>query len=181
MQAPEEKGQQLEPGLHSPEEEFYYFLRSCSSDFEEAIRLVDEATQQEPKIAFYLLRYAVIAYFRPFTKAKTKFPHQQWDKSYANFLSLRSGHVPDSLREFHEELKTYRDSAFAHSDLAIRNPRLHYWPGGQWEFPVMISPVDKKPLHIHQDKIRKLCELGHAVVIAQALKMEDGFRAQYAQ
>ena len=162
-------------------EERYVFLRSCSSDFSEALGLLEAATLQPPRIAYVLLRYAVIVYFRPFTKAETRFLHRQHDGSTQKRIRLSKDIVPPDLISFHDELKSYRDSAYAHSDLAMKNPRLFYWCGDEWEFPIALSPVDKKPLHIHQDEIKQLCEAGLEWVSSETRTMEKGFRVQFSE
>ena len=167
--------------MDNAKEERYVFLRSCSSDLSEAIRLLDAAASQPPQIAYALLRYAVIVYFRSFTRADTRFFHPQHKGPERQSIRLSPSFVPPDLLPLHQELETYRNSAYAHSDLAKRNPRLHYWRSGPWQFPIALSPVDKKPLHIHQDDIRRLCEVGLEWVTSELGAMEEGFKAEYSE
>lgn len=164
--------------MDTPIEERYVFLRSCNSDFAEVVRLLDDAESQPQNIAYPLLRFAVIVYFRSFTYANTRFLHNQQDGSQKKRIRLERSIIPDEFLSFHDELKTYRDSAYAHSDIAARNPRLFHWPSSQWEFPISLSPVDKKPLHIHKDKLRQLCEIANEWVVRELRKLEDNFRVQ---
>ena len=171
--------------MENAEEERYVFYRSCNADFGEAIRILDEAQKaekQESHLASgYLYRYAVIVYFRPFTSANTIFLHSQRKGPDERKIKLGQQFIPADLLTFHRELKTYRDSAFAHSDIAARDPSLTFWRGAPWEFPIRMSPVDKKPLHIHRDKIRKLCDIGLAWTVTKISSMEEHFRALYPQ
>lgn len=171
--------------MDNAEEERFVFYRLCHADFSEALRLLEDADLTEKieslpnRVSGSLYRYAVVAYIRPFTSAKTNFFHQQRKGKDEKKIRLRKGIVPPELLSFHEELQSYRDSAYAHSDIAVRNPRLAYWPGGLSDFPIGFTPVDKKPLHIHKDKIRRLCEAGLAYVKTELSVMENRFRLLY--
>lgn len=170
--------------MENANEERYVFYRSCHTDFSEALRMLEDAAELENndalpnRISGALQRYAVVVYFRPFTRADTKFPHTQRNGKVEKKICLASGFIPTELLPFHEELRSYRDSAYAHSDIAIRNPRLNFCPGGPWEFPIAISPVDRKPLHIHRENIRRLCEIGLGWLTSELRAMEEQFRTQ---
>ncbi|MEG3791064.1 hypothetical protein V1318_13120 [Lysobacter sp. CCNWLW3] len=171
--------------MHNAHEERYVFYRSCHADFSEALRLLEDAEELEDnnaipnRVSGTLQRYAVVVYFRPFTRADTTFAHPQHHGKNAKKICLGKGFIPAELLPFHDELRTYRDSAYAHTDIAIRNPRLHFWRGGPWEFPIAISPPDKKPLHIHRDKMKQLCATGLAWLNNEIKNMEEQFRIQY--
>jgi len=173
--------------MENATEERYVFYRSCHADFSEALALLSDAAELERnraipnRVSGTLQRYAVVVYFRPFTRADTKFPHVQLNGKSEKKIGLGKGFIPTELLPFHEELKTYRDSAYAHTDIASRNPRLHLWRNGPWEFPIAISPVDKKPLNIHRGKIRSLCEAGLEWVTNEIRSMEEQFRIQYGE
>lgn len=171
--------------MHNADEERYVFYRSCHADFSEALRLLEDAEKLEQnreipiRVSGTLHRYAVVVYFRPFTRANTKFPHAQHNGKNEKKISLGKDFIPPDLLSFHDELKAYRDSAYAHTDIAARNPRLHFFRSEPWEFPIGLSPVDRKPLNIHRDRIKKLCEIGLKRVTEEIKRMEDQFRVQY--
>lgn len=173
--------------MESATEERYVFYRLCHADFSEALALLSGAAELESnraipnRVSGTLQRYAVVVYFRPFTRADTKYPHVQWSGKSERKIALGKNFIPADLLLFHEELKTYRDSAYAHTDIAARNPRLHFWRSKPWEFPIGLLPVDKKPLHIHRDKIRRLCEAGLEWVTNEIRSMEEQFRIQYGE
>lgn len=173
--------------MHNASEERYVFYRSCHADFSETLRLLQDAEEIEKnreihnRVPGTLQRYAVVVYFRPFTRADTKFLHPQRNGKKEKKISLGKDFIPAELMLFHDELKTYRDSAYAHTDIAARNPRLYFWRSGPWEFPIGISPVDRKPLNIHRHKIKRLCEVGLESVTGEIRSMEEQFRAQYAE
>lgn len=173
--------------MQSASEERYVFYRSCHADFSEALCLLEDAEKIETdraisiRVSGTLQRYAVVVYFRPFTRADTAFLHVQRDGKSQKKIALSKDFIPAELLPFHDELKAYRDSAYAHTDIAARNPRLHFWRGASWEFPIAISPVDKKPLNIHRDKIKQLCEVGLTWVANEIRIMEEHFRIEYGE
>lgn len=173
--------------MHNADEERYVFYRSCHADFSEALRLLEDAEKLEQnrdipiRVSGTLQRYAVVVYFRPFTRADTKFSHVQRNGKNEKKISLAKDFIPADLLPFHDELRTYRDFAYAHTDIAARNPRLHFWRSGPWELPIGLSPADKKPLNIHRDKIKQLCEIGLGWVSNEIQIMEEQFRVQYRE
>ena len=173
--------------MHDAHEERYVFYRSCHADFSEALALLADAENLEQnrdipiRVSGTLQRYAVVVYFRPFTRAKTKFFHSQRNGRDEKKISLGKNFIPPDLLPLHDELRTYRDSAYAHTDIDARNPRLHFWRSGLWEFPIALSPADRKPLNIHRDKIKQLCEAGLEWVTNEIQSMQEQFRIQHPE
>ena len=163
------------------------FLRRCHDDFGRAITLLDDAAMLEanddlPKrISGHLHQYAVVIYFRPFTRADTRFEHKRRDGEAEKKISLGWGFIPKELLPLHRELRKYRNSAYAHSDIAVTNPRLRFWRGSPLEFPIAFSPVDKKPLHIHRTSIKQLCQAGLEWTTQEIRNMEEQFRVLYPE
>lgn len=102
--------------MNNQTEEEYVFLRACDNDFSMALkslRLIDEHDFGYPQFVF--LRDAAISYGRPFS------PNRGIHKK--NHI-LDSSIIPSEFSKLHQEIVTLRNTLFAHSDIAEKNPKL---------------------------------------------------------
>lgn len=164
--------------MDTAEHEKYVFLRLASNSVDEALRILDEDSDSLPQWTRYAaLRYSVICYLRPFTAGNTRFEFTQHNGSQKRKIALRRDTVPAEFRDLHAELLTYRDQAYAHTDIAERAPQLRYWPSSTFaEFPISFKPVECAPLHIHKDAIRALFQSVRTVIGDQMQQAEQEIR-----
>lgn len=165
--------------MKDSEGEKYAFLRLAANDITHALSLLDAYSEDYPvAVQYAILRFAVVSYFRPFAGCTTEHAHEQRNETFENKLKLSWKHVPRDLLSFHRELKSYRDSAFAHTDLSRMNVRIAHFPGHPWEFPMAIKPIDKRPLHNLIAQQRQLFELVRASLTSAIEAIEASIRSQ---
>ena len=100
--------------------EEYRFYRMYSIDLQGAKQTIQMLPRfPEPDVRYSIIRDAVVAYARPFSKNRGKF---------LKFHRLPDSIVPRERLELHAELITLRDQAFAHSDHEFFKPQLMRWP-----------------------------------------------------
>lgn len=160
-----------------PADELYIFYRWAADDVREALIHLSLYSEAYPlRVGYAVLRYAVLCYMRPFTNANTINAFPQPKGSPKKQIRLGDGFIPAGHEDLFAELKHYRDSAYAHTDLAARNPRLIGSLGSLSEFPVGFSPVDRRPLHIHIDRMRVMFEETLALITQKVLQLESDLR-----
>ncbi len=118
--------------MHTPEEEFYVFLRFADADMSQAQIALDHLPKVEGDfLRLCLLKDAAISYCRPFKKS-----HGVFNKT----LRLDESYIPVHLKDLHTELINLRDQVFAHTDIGVRSPVLHCWT----HEPKRIFPIQFK-------------------------------------
>jgi hypothetical protein len=98
-------------------EETYVFWRGCARDFQDCkdtLALLGEATNESMRLA--LIKYATIAYARPFSSNNAEYKKQAW--------KLDIEKVPEEYMSTHFKALYYRDKVIAHSDIRDTNPVL---------------------------------------------------------
>jgi hypothetical protein len=102
------------------EAEAWRFYRLYSIDLEGAKQTIQMLKRfAEADVRYAILRDAIVAYARPFSKNRGRFlKHHR----------LSDAIVPREFVALHAELITLRDRAFAHTDHDFRNPQLIRWP-----------------------------------------------------
>ena len=165
--------------MDTAEHERYVFLRFASASVDEALRILAEDNDDLPLWTRYAaLRYAVVCYFRPFTRGDTRFVFTQPNGSRQKKLALPLGMVPPAHADLHAELSVYRHSAYAHTDIVELNPRLHYWPSSSVEFGIAFKPIDKKPLHLQKSRMLDLFKAVRAKLTEEMRSAEDAIRRE---
>lgn len=160
-------------------QERYVFLRFAEGDASEALSLVLEAkTESRPLVQRALLQGAVLAYMRPFRAANSRFKHSVGSRPYTIKLE-KVAYVAKEHVALHEMLESYRDSAYAHTDLKVRAPTLRFWEGHRWEFPIAFKPVDRAPLNLRIPALETLFSSLHWQLEEEIRACEASFKQQY--
>lgn len=97
-------------------------LRTCIGDLNYAWRLLKELSIETPCSSIIVgaaFRFALITYVRPYTRS-----HGDLDG-----YMLDERHVPADSLELHRRLLRERHTVQAHSDLTVREPKVHLYPG----------------------------------------------------
>ena len=98
-------------------EEKYVFYNFAIADLDEAFGCLDAIKQYKRGLtSTIMVKYAIIAYSRPFTRCKGI------DGKRKKFLGDKV--VPKNYRELHKKVLDYRKRIIAHTDLDFRNPKL---------------------------------------------------------
>jgi hypothetical protein len=107
--------------MDSLQEEQYVFHRFAHGDVNKALMCLDRIEgQNDGFVSWCLLQTAVIAYCRLFAECKI---------SKGRSLRLASRFVPREGKTLHGRLISWRNKIIAHSDLELREPKLHGWTG----------------------------------------------------
>ncbi|MDR6992453.1 hypothetical protein [Luteimonas sp. 3794] len=160
-------------------QERYVFLRFAEADASEALNLVLEAkTESRPLIQRTLLQVSVLAYMRPFRWANSRFRQSDGSRPYRIRLE-KLAYVAEEHLELHEMLESYRDSAYAHTDLKVRHPTLRFWEGHRWEFPIAFKPVDRAPLNLRIPALQRLFSSLQSQIEDEIQACETSFKSQY--
>jgi hypothetical protein len=114
------------PKIMTRDEEHYVHFVSSIDDLNEAWWILGaiNASPGNP-LAAAAFRYALVAYARPYLKSRGDHrPSYQLDETF----------VPQAHRDLHRRLIAARDQIHAHSDLTVREAKLHVTktPGGRW-------------------------------------------------
>ena len=102
--------------------EKYIFYNFAIIDLDDAFGCLDAIKQYKhgltstAMVSTAIVKYAIIAYLRPFTLCKGI------DNKKKRPLSIED--VPEKHRNLHSKLLDYRDCIIAHTDLDFRNPKL---------------------------------------------------------
>jgi hypothetical protein len=127
--------------METSEEERWVFLFLALADMEMAIRSISTLPKTtDPWSVTTLARDAVVSYCRPFTSCRGVVCRKH--------KLVPERHVPDSERDFHQELMSYRDRVFAHSDLRPLKPELFDWPDSPTGFALHLKGVGHEMLHV---------------------------------
>lgn len=96
-------------------EEEYVFYNFATADFDEASGCLDAIKQYKRGLTIMvMIKNAIIAYSRPFTRCKGKYGQHSLDIKV----------VPKNYRDLHDKVLHHRNCIIAHTDLDVRNPRL---------------------------------------------------------
>lgn len=159
--------------MKNAEEERYVFYRLAQCDIREALGSLSAwSAEYSAFVQYSLLQRAVMAYVRPFKPCNTIYQHFQAKGDLQKRIALRESVVPEDALELHKMLVRYRDQAYAHKDLAHMNPRLSYWKGDVWEYPLIVSPTDKLPLHLRIDQMALLFSAVEGLLGGQIAEIE---------
>ena len=102
--------------MNNKHEEEYVFYNLAIADFYEASGCLDAIKQYERGLTrTTMVKNAIIAYSRPFTKCNGKHTKKH---------CLKIEIVPKHYRSLHKKILQYRDKIIAHTDLDFRNPKL---------------------------------------------------------
>jgi hypothetical protein len=108
------------------DEKHYVHFVSSTDDLNEAWRILSEIKRSPGNsLAPAAFRYALIAYARPYLESQVD--HNQRYKLDKTF-------VPLAYKDLHQRLIDARNHIHAHSDLTVREAKLHVTktPGGRW-------------------------------------------------
>lgn len=135
--------------MHTPEEEFYVFLRFADGDISQAQMALDHLPVVEGDfLRLCLLKDAAVSYCRPFKKSRGNF---------SKSLKLDMGYVPACFMELHKELNDLRDQVFAHTDIDVRSPVLHCWTRKPRPiFPIQFKSHNYPQLLAREQELRSL-------------------------
>jgi hypothetical protein len=98
-------------------EEQYVHLVACSDDLNEAWRILQHLhSNPENPLAGTAFKFAVIAYARPYTASRGELKHE---------YRLPDRYVPIEHRPLHERLLHTRKKLLAHTDLTVKEARVH--------------------------------------------------------
>lgn len=154
--------------MHTPEEEFYVFLRFADGDISQAQMALDHLPSVEGDyLRLCLLKEAAISYCRPFKKSRGAF---------SKSLKLDKGYVPEHLIGLHAELIDLRDQVFAHTDIDVRSPVLHCWTREPRPiFPIQFKGHKYPQLLAREQELRSLFSAVLAVVKEKQSELEARF------
>lgn len=154
--------------MHTPEEEFYVFLRFADGDISQAqIALDHMSTVEGDFLRLCLLKYAAISYCRPFKKSRGAF-----NKS----LKLDRGYVPACFIGLHTELVVLRDQVFAHTDIDVRSPVLHCWTREPKPiFPIQLKSHNHSQLFAREQEMQSLFNAVLGLVRGKQSELEIQF------
>jgi hypothetical protein len=101
---------------NTPDEEAYAHLVSSSNDLDQAWRVLHAiASNRSGPLTGAAFMFSVIAYARPYTTSRGEFRR----------YTLDLGHVPPEHRALHDRLMAARHKILAHSDLTVKEARVH--------------------------------------------------------
>lgn len=154
--------------MHTPEEEFYVFLRFADGDMSQAQMALDHLSKVEGDfLRLCLLKDAAISYCRPFKKSRGVF-----NKS----LRLDESYVPVHLKGLHAELIDLRDQVFAHTDIDVRSPALHCWTREPKRiFPIQFKGHSYPQLLGREQEMRSLFNAVLDLIRKEQAKLEAQF------
>lgn len=108
------------------DEETYVHFVSSSDDLNEAWRILGEIKKApENPLVSAAFRYALVAYARPYVSSRG---------DHSSSYKLDERFIPLAQRELHRKLIAARHQIHAHSDLTVREAKLHVakTPSGKW-------------------------------------------------
>lgn len=153
--------------MHNKNEEQYVFYRMALGDIQSARRVCDLASKQaDNEIKCSMIRDAIVTYCRPWSRCNGKFGHRKLDKQISDQLNV----------DIHEKLMQWRDQIIAHSDIDVRDPKLHYWTRGNI-FPIVLKGFYASDMP-KEEEIKSICEKLEGILLLKIKESEEVFLAE---
>lgn len=152
--------------MHNKIEEQYVFYRMASGDIHLAKTLCDLIeSQTNQDVKYSMIRDVIIIYCRPFMSCKGKFISPKLNVKGMDF----------STKRIHDSLLKWRNTIIAHTDLSVRDPKLHKWtsPKGAF-FPIVFKSFYSENMPTVKE-IRFVCEVVEKYINLMILKTEKLF------
>jgi len=154
--------------MHNINEEQYVFYRMALSDIQSAKRVCDLALKQtDNELKYSMIRDAIVIYCRPFSRCNGKFGSHKLDKHISDQLDL----------SIHRRLIQWRDQIIAHSDIDVRDPKLHCWTNLRGNtYPIVFTGFYGSNMPKEED-IKSICEKLEEILLLKIKESEAVFSA----
>lgn len=120
------------------EEKEFIHLQFCLNDLSEALLILEELKTSDSSILkVAAFRYSLIAYSRPYKKSRGPSGNYILSKKY----------IPPECIALHERILASRDQIQAHTDLSIRDVKLHISQINDVKLPLIASNL----IHGHEE------------------------------